>query len=344
MFFASDNGAGATPAVLNALIKANDGYRAAYGNDDETREVENLISALFEKQCYVFLVSTGTAANALALSALTPPWGAVLAHKHAHIVEDECGAPEFYMHGARLIPIDGVAGKLTASGVEQAISSYSPRVPHAMPLKAISLTQSTETGGVYSVKEVTEICAIAKNAGLYTHMDGARFGNAIAALGCSPADLTWRAGVDVLSFGATKGGALACEAVVFFNEALAEDFIYRRKRGGHLISKHRLLTAQMKGYLEDWLVNAKHANDMATMMAKGLQDKGIKIAYPVEANEVFPVLNGKQDAALKAAGASYYPWGDKESLVKPQDDKNIFRLVTSFATKREEVEAFLRHT
>jgi threonine aldolase len=343
MFFGSDNGAGASKPVMDAILAANNDFRLGYGGDLETREIEQKFNDLFETNCSVYLVATGTAANALALSALTPSYGVVLAHEFSHIVEDECGAPEFYMGGARLTKIAGEAGKISLKGLENSLKLYSKRIPHAMPLKAMSLSQVTEAGTVYTCDELTALNGLAKQHGLNTHLDGARFGNAIASLNCSPADMSWRAGVDVLSFGATKGGALALEAIVFFNQDLANEFYFLRKKGGHLLSKHRFLTAQMKGYLENdhWLDNARHANKMARIMAEGLSKKKVRLAYEVQANEVFPLLTETQDKALRAKGGIYYPWGSRDLTHNPKGDEKPFRLVMSFATTEKMISSFL---
>lgn len=348
MFFASDNGAGASDAVMAAIQAANTGFRGGYGNDDETRQIEAMFAELFERECFIYLVATGTAANALALSAITPSWGVIVAHEFAHIVEDECGAPEFYMGGARLHKIAGVGGKITPEGFEASLGAYSKRVPHAMQLHGLSLSQVTEAGTIYSLEELKALNDLAHLHGLKTHLDGARFGNAIAALNCTPAQMSWKAGVDVLTFGATKGGALALEAVVFFDQTLAENFHFRRKRGGHLLSKHRLLTAQMRGFLDHdhWLSNARHANNMASLMVSGLKAKGVRLAYEPQANEVFPIFTKTQDEALKGAGAIYYPWGDswgaRDLCETPRGGEQVHRLVMSFATTDAMVADFLK--
>src|SRR5690606_14464440 len=243
MNFASDNTAGVAPAILDALMRANDGFAAGYGNDELTRAVEQRLCDLFEHDCAVFLVATGTAANALALAHLSPPWGAVLCHADSHIATDEAGAPEFFGSGLKLMDLPGENGKLSVETVEAALKR-GRGAPHAVLPSVLSLTQATEAGTVYSLDEVVTLTALAHRYGLSVHMDGARFGNAVVSLGCTAAEATWKAGVDVLSFGATKAGALAAEAVVFFKPAQAAGMASRRKRGGHLLSKHRYLAAQ----------------------------------------------------------------------------------------------------
>lgn len=333
MFFTSDNVTGAAPEIMAALIASNEGFQSSYGADPITARVEEKLAALFETEVAVFLVSTGTAANSLALAALTPPWGAIYCHGDSHIEKDECGAPEFFTGGAKLVPLPGAHGKLTpdtfSAGLEEAwIGSV-----HAVQPAVLSLTQATEAGTVYTREEVAALTSIARRHGMRTHMDGARFANAVAYLGCAPADVTWRAGVDVLSFGATKNGALAAEAVVFFDKELARDFGYRRKRGGHLLSKMRFIAAQMDAYLSDglWLRLARHANAMARRLADGLaQVPGAILRDPVEANEVFVSLPEAVVAGLEAEGFRFYRW-----------DGSVIRLVTAWNTDPGAVDALV---
>lgn len=290
MHFASDNWAGAHPKIMAALIRANEGYAPSYGGDALTKRVEAQFAEVFERDVAVFFVATGGAANSLALSQLCPPWGMILAHEESHIQMDECGAPEFFTGGAKLLPIRGFAGKLTPAAVNAALAGFPERPPHGMPARALSLTQATECGTVYPVSEVSALAAAAKAAGLKVHMDGARLANALAALRCSPADLTWKAGVDALSFGATKNGCLIAEAVVFFDPAAAKDFMFRRKRAAQLFSKMRFIAAQFDAYFDGglWLDMAAHANAMARDLSGGLAAiPGVKVWYPAEANEVF---------------------------------------------------------
>jgi threonine aldolase len=344
MFFGSDNGAGACPEVLNAVIAANSGFSLAYGNEEMARLAEQEINRVFERNVSSFLVSTGTAANALALSAITAPFGVTLTHEQSHVLEDECGAIEFYGNSSRLIGIEGLGGKISPQELTAKLKKVPRRLPHAMPLKGLSLTQASESGLCYSAQELSELCKIAHDAGLKVHMDGARFGQAVASLNVSAAEISWKAGVDVLSFGATKGGAIACEAVIFFDETLAQDFAFKRKRGGHLFSKHRFLSAQMLAFLKDdvWLKNAHHANAMAQKMALSLTKKGVRLGYNVQANEVFPVLTEAQDKRLKEKGAVYYPWSGRGlQCAPPAQDEHLVRLVMSYATTDEMVQAFL---
>jgi threonine aldolase len=330
---------------MAAMVRANDGFALGYGNDALTREVERRIGEIFECEPAVFLVPTGTAANALSLAHATPPWGAVLCHAQAHIMTDECGAPEFFGAGIKLIGLSGENCKLSPATVEKAIARYSGHVPHQVNASALSITQATEAGTIYRVEEIAALADIAHAHGLAVHMDGARFGNALARMNVSPAEATWKAGVDVLSFGATKGGAMAAEAVVFFDKTRAPYMAERRKRAGHLLSKHRFLAAQFEGYLHDgyWLALARHANALADRLADGLRSAGATIVWPVEANIVFGLLPRALDAKLKAAGAAYYVRpntlaGDDVAIGA---DQMLVRLVTSFATVEAEIDRFV---
>jgi threonine aldolase len=336
MDFRSDNTSGVAPQIMAALAEANAGTALGYGGDPITERLVRRIAALFEHEVTVFPVATGTSANALALAALTPPWGVIYCHEDAHIASDECGAPEFFAGGAQLARIAGEQGKITPHSLEAHI--FGAGRVHSTQPAAISISQSTETGAVYTPAELAAIAAVARRHKLALHVDGARFANAVAALGCSPADLTWRAGVDVLSFGATKNGAMAAEAVIFFDPARAGDFGFRRKRGGHLFSKMRFLSAQLDAYLADdlWLTNARHANAMAARLGAGLaaiNREGLRLLYPVEANEIFIELPEPVIKALEAEGIHFYRWGGPDAA--------CLRLVTSFQTSEAEVTGFV---
>ncbi|MDT3685919.1 MAG: low specificity L-threonine aldolase [Pseudorhodoplanes sp.] len=344
MNFASDNTAGVAPRILDAIGRASEGFALGYGNDDLTRRVERRFSDLFEREVAAFLVPTGTAANALALAHVTPPWRGVLCHASSHIVTDECGAPEFFGGGLKLLELPGEACKLSPETVKAAIERYSGHVPHQVNAAALSLTQATEGGTIYRVDELAGVAGVARAGGLCVHMDGARFGNALARMNVSPAEATWRAGIDVLSFGATKGGAMGAEAVIFFDPKQAEAMAERRKRGGHLLSKHRFLAAQFDAFLADdyWLTLARHANAMADRLADGLRKSGLQIVWPVEANLVFALLPEQLDRKLKAAGAAYYV--RRADMLPPDVRENgavLARMVTSFATTENEIENFI---
>jgi threonine aldolase len=341
MNFASDNTAPVAPAILDALAEANRGYALGYGNDDWTRAVERRFGEIFERQVAAFLVPTGTAANALALAQVAPPWGVVLCHCESHIATDECGAPEFFGHGLKLAGVVGEAGKITPEGVQAALAGYGGHSPHEMIPAALSIAQATEAGTVYRTTEVAALAEIARQRSLALHMDGARFANALVRLNATPAEMTWRCGVDVLSFGATKGGALGAEAVIFFDPAAAAFFGERRKRGGHLLSKHRFIAAQLLAYLAEdrWLALARHANAMADKLEDGLAAIGLRPVWPVDANLVFVVLPRAVEAKLRAAGASYYVRSSDSVAIGP--DQVLIRLVTSFATIEADIAAFV---
>ena len=335
--FGSDNAAGVSPQIMEALGAANTGSAQAYGADDVTERLEQRFRDLFETDLAVFPVATGTAANALALSTLAPAYGAVFCHENAHIEEDECGAPEFYTGGAKLVAIPGSCGRITPETLDQAAQRFRKGFQHHAQPAAVSLSQATEWGTVYTPEELAAISEIAKKHELAVHMDGARFANAVAHLNCSPADLSWRLGVDALSFGATKNGAMAAEAVLFFDKQRAGDFLYRRKRGGHLFSKMRYLSAQLEAYIADdhWLENARHANRMAAMLGEGLEQvPGTRLACPVQANEVFVQFLSEVADRLLEDGFFFHPW--------PAAGESGYRLVTAFDTSEEEVAALLQ--
>jgi threonine aldolase len=345
MNFASDNTAGIAPEILASIAKANEGFASAYGADDWTSRIEQRFAEVFEHDVGVFLVATGTAANSLALAHLAPPWGAVLCHAEAHITTDECGAPEFFGGGMKLIGLPGAGNKIAPTTLEAALVQGQWGGPHHVTPAVLSLSQSTEAGTVYHPQDIAALADVAHRHGLAVHVDGARLANALAYLGASPAESTWKAGVDALSFGATKGGALAAEAVLFFDKARAAGMQERRKRGGHLISKHRFIAAQIEAYLADdlWLSLARHANAMARRLCEGLRLAGLEPVWPVEANELFVVLPQSIEARLRAAGARFYTW-PTETLpagIKVPPDSTLVRLVTSFATTMQDVERFV---
>lgn len=340
MIFTSDNAHRVSPEIMKALADANEGAVPSYGNDPWTIRLEERMSALFGRPVAVFPVMTGTAANALALATITPSYGAVLCHADAHVQTSECGAPEFYS-GAKLLTIDGPDGKLGAEALRSTLEGLaSGGLRQPVPF-SVSITQSTEMGTLYRIDEIRAISAVARGHRLSVHMDGARFANAVAALDEQPAAVTCEAGVDVLSFGATKNGAMGAEAVIFFDRHHAAEFAVRRKRGGHLVSKQRYVSAQLLAYLENdlWLRNARHANAMATRLAEGLGNlAGVRIQCRVEANEVFILLPDWMKKNLLQAGAKFHDWP------MPGDGPHggTIRLVTSFATDLNEVDQFLK--
>lgn len=345
MNFASDNTAMAAPEIMTALARANEGFALGYGADAWTKRVEKRFAEIFKCEVAVFLVPTGTAANALALAHFTPPWGAVLCHAESHIATDECGAPEFFGSGIKLVGMPGEAGKISAETLKSTLEKPQWGAPHHVTPSVLSLSQATEAGTIYRPHQIRELADFAHAHGLAVHVDGARLSNALARMNVSPDEATWKSGVDVLSFGATKGGALAAEAIVFFDPARGADMSARRKRGGHLLSKHRFIAAQMEAYLADdlWLNLARHANAMADRLSDGLSKVGITPAWPVEANEVFAIIPERICNRLKAAGASFYPW-TTDSLPKDAvfgSGDMLIRLVTSFATTTNEVDQFI---
>ena len=331
--FASDNVAGACPEVLDAILKANDGDRAPYGDDEISKNLQDKFSEIFEKEVIVFPTSSGTAANALALSTMTPSFGNIYCHKLSHINVDECGAPEFYTGGAKLVNLNGVNGKITAEELNKSISGKGV-VHHTQP-SSVSITQLCETGEAYELDEIKKISEIAHNHKLNMHMDGARFANALVSLDCSPAEMTWKSGIDVLSFGATKNGCLAAEAIIFFKPELVGNLPFLMKRAGHLLSKMSFVSAQLDAYItnEVWLRNAKHANAMGKKLSQGLdQHKNIELAYPTDANEIFVKIPKDIIDQLNSEG---YTINDDEW------DGKAVRLVTAWNTNISDVETFL---
>jgi len=344
MEFASDNAAGVAPAIIDALVRANAGFAIAYGDDALTKRLERRFADLFERDVSVFLVGSGTAANALGLAHLSPPWGAVLCHSEAHAIVHECGAPEFFGGGLRLLGIEGDGGKVRPEAIAAALDRHFGLRPHQVLPAVLSLTQASECGTVYQIDEIAALAALAHERGMAVHMDGARFANAVVRIGATPAETSWRAGVDVLSFGATKGGALAAEAVVFFDPARADAMAERRKRGGHLLSKHRFIAAQFEAFLADdlWLKLAAHANRMADRLATHLASVKLPTLWPVEANIVFVQLPQAVHERLQAAGAHYYViHTDRSDPATVPPGYVLVRLVTSFATTETSVDKFI---
>jgi threonine aldolase len=345
MFFGSDNTSAVHPKVMESLQNANTGYAPSYGSDPIMDEVRAHIRDLFEApEAAVYLVATGSTANALSLSTFCPPWGAIYCHPKSHIEEDECGAPEFYTGGAKLVLIDGDHAKMDPRILRTKIEGTVQGDVHRVQRGMVSITNVTEMGAVYSPAEVAELCAIAKTYDLPCHLDGARFANALAASGATPAEMTWKAGIDVLSFGGTKNGLMGVEAVVIFDPQKAWEFELRRKRGGHLFSKHRYLSAQMLAYLTDdlWLHMARHANAMGARLAEGIQSvPGGALLHPTDANMVFAGLPRARHRAAKDSGAVYYFWPEDRSLDGSDDEILTARLVCSWSTTDADVDQFL---
>ena len=332
--FASDNTAGVCPEALAALTAANAGRVPSYGDDSHTADAKRWFAEVFERACDVFFVFNGTAANALVLAALCQRHHAILCHAMSHVDTDECGAPEFFTGGSKVLPIAGEHAKLHTADLEPVLQRG--HGVHFPKIRAVSLTQSTELGTIYTPDELKALTDFAHAHGLAVHMDGARFANAAAAArerGWSPADLTWRAGVDVLCFGGTKNGLLTTEAVVFFNRELAREFDYRVKQSGQLSSKMRFASAQWSAVLRDgvWLRHGAHANRQARALAKGLRELGCTLAAPVEANGVFVELPPRVYAALEARGWHFYKFIGEHG----------YRLMCSWETRDADVAAFL---
>mgnify|MGYP003321636627 FL=1 len=331
--FASDNVAGACPEVLDAIIKANDGDSTPYGNDQISTELQDKFSEIFEKEVIVFPTASGTAANALALATMTPSFGNVYCHKLSHINTDECGAPEFYTGGGKLVTLNGVKGKITAEELDQAISGKGI-VHHTQP-SSVSITQVCETGEVYQLDEIKKISEVTHKHNLSIHMDGARFANALVSLNATPAEMTWKSGIDVLSFGATKNGCIAAEAIIFFKKDLVGNVAFLMKRAGHLLSKMRFVSAQLDAYISNdvWLRNAKHANKMGKKLSDGLKDHSdINLAYPTEANEVFATFPRNKIDHLNSEGYQ---------INEDEWDGKAVRLVAAWNTQDTDVDHLL---
>ena len=330
---------------MAALVKANDGYAQPYGADSIMEEVQAQVRDIFEApEAAVYLVATGTTANVLSLATHVQPWQTIYCHRDAHIQMDECGAPEFYTGGAKLVLLDGPDGKFDPAALDTAITTTFQGFVHSVQRGVVSITNTTECGAVYSAGEVSALSHVAKKHGLPVHMDGARFANALVSQNCSPAELTWKSGIDVLSFGGTKNGLMGVEAVVLFNPEKAWEFELRRKRAGHLFSKHRYLSAQMQAYLTDdlWLNMARDANQAASRLSRGiLEIPGATLRHPTQANMVFAGWPRGGHKRARKAGANYYPWPMDQTFEGLDDELVSARLVCSWCTTETEVDQFL---
>lgn len=320
MRFFSDNAAAVHPAVFRAMAEA-DRLDTAYDGDEWSKRLDAAFSALFERECTALWVTTGTAANCLALAGMVPPFGGILCHREAHIQVDEAGAPEFFTGGAKLLLVDGPGAKVTAEGLEEARSRIRPDV-HQVQADALSITNATEYGLTYSPAETAKLGDWAKSHGLRFHLDGARFANAVAFTGATPAELTWKAGVEALSFGFVKNGGLSTEALILFDPSLADGIRRRRKRSGHLLSKGRYLAAQLLAMVEGdiWLENGRKANEAARRLA---QAAGTRLVFPVEANEVFLKVTAAEAASLRSQGFDFYDWGVGEARLVTSWDQDL---------------------
>ncbi len=342
MFFASDNAGPAHPKVMEALTAANDGYRMGYGADAEMDAVRARIREVFEApEAMVHLVATGTAANSILLATMANPWETIFCTKMAHIHEDECNAPEFYS-GAKLTLVDDVDAKMTPEALRSAIEGEETRGVHGPQRGPVSLTTVTEKGTVYTCEELAALTAVAREYGLEVHLDGARFANAMMTLGCTPAEMTWKAGIDTVSFGGTKNGLMGVEACIMFDPAKSFEFELRRKRGGHLFSKHRYLSAQMLAYLADdlWMTMARDANAAAKPLIGALSaHPEVELPWQPEANVIFFTAPRALHQNLLAGGATYYVM-DGDAAQGDPAERLTGRLVTNWSTRDEDVRGF----
>lgn len=333
MEFRSDNAAPVAPKVLERIVATNEGTALAYGGDRSTADLEADVREVFEHaSARVFPVTSGTAGNALVLSAMTPPWGAVMCHDEAHILVNEAGATSLLASGALMIGLTGDDFQIGPDALNDALHNARWNDPHASQPSVLSVTQATEHGTVYTPTRIAELTGIAKANGLRSHLDGARLANAIVSTGCSPADMTWRAGIDAFTLGATKNGAMSAEAIVTFDDSIADELVFRTKRSGHVTSKMRFQSAQLSAYLADgyWLELAENANARMRQLADGLADLGCKFINRVDANILFADVEPSAIDAIEAAGVKFY-----------RMQGSTIRLVTSWATTADEVDAAL---
>jgi Threonine aldolase len=345
MIFTSDNWAGAHPAISQALVDNSTGFASAYGTSDLDRKVEETFNEIFGREVAVFFVATGTAANALALASVNRPGGVSFCHREAHVIEDECGAPEYFTHGARLVPVDGLDGRIDPDTLIAEIGRFPEGFIHTGQPMAVSITQATEIGTVYRPEEIRRIAQIAGSHGLPLHMDGARFANALVALGLKPAEMTADLGVDIVSFGGTKNGCWCAEALVFMNPEMGRDLPFIRKRSAQLFSKSRFIAAQFEAYFRDglWLELAAHSNAMAARLQKGIAaSTRARTAWEGPANEVFAIMKKATAASLREKGAKFHDWNmPRARRGQLGADEVLVRLVTSFATTEEHVDRFV---
>lgn len=332
MNFKSDNVVGIHPAIIDSILKANEGTSAAYGKDTYSEKLKIKCSEIFETEVAVYLTNTGTAANCLGLSALAKPFETICCHEKAHINTDECGALGLFTGGAKLVSFPGKFGKIDLDALTHYVDETGVHHPHGGKPSTVSISQATECGTIYKLEEIRKISKFVKSRGLALHMDGARFANSLVTLGCSPAEATWKVGVDVMTFGATKNGTMAGEAIIFFNQKYAENFDYIHMRAGQLASKMRFFSCQFLAYLENglWLKEAGHANSMAKKLLRLFDHYDIEVEYPVEANEIFVTIPKKIVEHLRESGAGFYDWG------VPGSDS--YRFLTSCFTSNGDLE------
>ena len=344
MFFASDNWAGAHPKIAAGLSSHASGFEPAYGSGARDRKVAERFIEIFEREVAVFFAATGTAANALSMSACNRIGGVAFCHAEAHMTVDEFGAMGFFTGGARTAPVPGALGRMDPQALDRAITRFSHDLAPAGQPMAVTITQATEIGTVYALDDIAAVSAVAKKHGLPLHMDGARFANALAALDVPPAEMTWKSGVDILSFGGTKNGCWMAEAIVVLNPELGRDLQILRQRAGQLFSKSRFMAAQFEAYLADglWLETARHANAMAARLAGILcASNRVRLAWEPQANEVFAILEREKAEQMLAAGATFHEWGLPQNFDGDvAEGEAIYRFVTSFATTAEDVDRF----
>lgn len=345
MIFTSDNWAGAHPAISQALHDNSAGFASAYGTSALDRKVDAAFNEIFGREVAVFFVGTGTAANSLALASVNRPGGVSFCHREAHVIADECGAPEYFTQGARLVPVDGVDGRIDPDALQAEIGRFPPGAVHAGQPMAVSITQATEIGTVYSPDQIRAISRIAKARDLPLHMDGARFANALVALGLKAGEMTADLGVDIVSFGGTKNGCWCAEALVFMNPDMARDLPFIRKRAAQLFSKSRFIAAQFEAYFKDglWLELAAHSNAMARRLQYGIAASArARTLWDGPANEVFAVIGKTKAAALRDKGALFHDWPMPRAYRDELGgDETLIRLVTSFATSADDVDRFI---
>ncbi|MCV0393854.1 MAG: low specificity L-threonine aldolase [Rhizobiaceae bacterium] len=345
MIFASDNWAGAHPAVSDHLAANSGGYATAYGNSEVDARVAKTFCDIFEREVGVYFVSTGTAANSLSMTALARPAGVAFAHAEAHMIADEGGAPEYLAGGLRLCPVDGALGRMDPTMLEEAIGRYPAAFLHSGQPAAVSITQATEIGTVHSLDDIDTIAGIARRHGLPLHMDGARFANALVALDTTPAEMTWKRGVDIVSFGATKNGCWCAEAIVVMEPDKHEALPFLRKRAAQLFSKSRFVALQFEAYFRDdlWLSTARHSNAMAARLAEAFRaSNAVRLAWEPQANEVFAIMSRERAENFRRRGAIFHPWATPRGYEGVGADETICRFVTSFATTVEDVDGFTR--
>jgi len=344
MIFASDNWAGAHPKVTASMATHSGGFATAYGTSELDKEVADTFSEIFERDVAVFYVGTGTAANSLALTLASKPGGVAFCHSEAHCTEDECGAPEYFSGGGRLARVQGKLGRIDPAELKTEIARYPAAMLHHGRPTAVTITQSTEIGTVYSLDDIRAISAICREEGLPLHMDGARFANGLVSVGATPAEMTWKAGVDMLSFGGTKNGCWCAEAIVLFDKEKAVEMAFIHKRAAQLFSKARFISAQFAAYFEEglWLETARHSNSLGARLAghiRASRSNRIRLAWEPQANEVFAIMSGAEQERLTKKGVVFHTWATPRDFAGPlADDETICRFVTSFATTVEDVD------